>query len=104
MILITAAALVGYALRERSSGFALAGQLVLNAGATAGYLLAISKGGLVFDASQWIRLAQLNAGKGMNETYLPFVVGDGSMGALRLCRYSGWTSLLRPRQAALCRS
>ncbi len=46
-------------------------------------------------------LAQLNAAKSANETYLPFVVGDGGKGDLHLCRYSGWTSLLRPRQAAL---
>ncbi len=61
-ILITALALIGYALCERSSAYALAGQLVLNAGATAAYLLTISSGALIFDASQWIRLAQLNAG------------------------------------------
>ncbi|MBI3837327.1 MAG: hypothetical protein HY288_05265 [Planctomycetia bacterium] len=60
-VLITALALVGHAVRERSSGFALAGGLVLNAGATAAYLLTISKGGLRFDGPQWIRLAQLNA-------------------------------------------
>jgi hypothetical protein len=60
-ILMTALVLVGYAIRERSSGFGLAGGLVLNAGATAAYLLLISKGGLRFDAAQWIRLAQLNA-------------------------------------------
>ncbi|MEX0676025.1 MAG: hypothetical protein WD063_03050 [Pirellulales bacterium] len=60
-ILMTALALVGFALRERASGFGLAGGLVFNAAATAAYLLAISKGGLTFDAVQWLRLAQLNA-------------------------------------------
>lgn len=60
-ILMTALALVGFAVRERSSRFGLAGGLVLGAAATAAYLLAISTVGLTFDAIAWLRLAQLNA-------------------------------------------
>ncbi len=60
-IVLSALVLVGYALRDRSSGFALAGGLVLNASATVAYLLATSQGGALFDAVQWIRMAQLNA-------------------------------------------
>lgn len=60
-VFVTALVLVGYALRERSSGFALAGGLVTNLGATAAWLLAVSQGGLSFDAALWMRLAQLNA-------------------------------------------
>ncbi len=60
-LILAALTLVGYALRQRSAAFALAGGLVLNVAATAGYLLAPRTGGLVFDAALWIRLAQLNA-------------------------------------------
>jgi hypothetical protein len=60
-ILVTGLVLVGYALRERSSGFGLAGGLVTNLAATVACLLAGSTGGLVFDAALWLRLAQLNA-------------------------------------------
>ena len=60
-ILLTALVLVGYAWRERSSAFALAGGLVLNLAATAGYLLTPATGGVVAYEPQWIRLAQLNA-------------------------------------------
>jgi hypothetical protein len=60
-VLATALTLVGYALRERSAPFAIAGGLVLNLGVTAAYLLAVAKTGLQFDAPLWIRLAQVNA-------------------------------------------
>ncbi|MGE3405438.1 MAG: hypothetical protein AB7I37_01410 [Pirellulales bacterium] len=60
-VLATALVLVGHALRERSSGFALSAGLVFNVGGTAAWLLALAKGGLSFDAVQWVRLAQLNA-------------------------------------------
>ena len=46
-------------------------------------------------------LDELNAQKTANETYLPYVVGSGADKELNICRYSGWTSLLKPRQAAL---
>jgi FkbM family methyltransferase len=46
-------------------------------------------------------LASLNARKSDHETYLPYVVGDGSNGSLRVCRASGMTSLFRPDQRAL---
>ncbi len=59
-VLVTALVLVGHALRERSAGLAFAAGLTFNLAATAGYLLAISQGGLKFDAAQWIRLAQVN--------------------------------------------
>ncbi len=60
-LLTLALVLVGYALRERSEGFAFAGGLTFNLAITAGYLLLISKQGLRFDAVGWMRLAQLNA-------------------------------------------
>ncbi len=57
--LVTALVFVGYALRERSGTFALAGGLTLNAAATLAWFLS----GIfpASDAAFWIRLAQLNA-------------------------------------------
>jgi len=46
-------------------------------------------------------LATLNRHKGNLETYLPYVIGRGGPAELKVCRYSGWSSLLQPRQAAL---
>lgn len=46
-------------------------------------------------------LARLEAAKGPNESYLPHAIGDGGEAWLNLCAYSGWSSLLTPRQAAL---
>jgi FkbM family methyltransferase len=46
-------------------------------------------------------LASLNAKKSECETYLPYVVGDGSEGNLRVCRAPGMTSLFRPDQRIL---
>ncbi len=63
-MLVTAMTLVGYALRERSSRFALAGGLVLCLSATAGLLLARGAMHLPLDAAGWVRLAQLNAAVG----------------------------------------
>ena len=60
-IVAAALVLVGYALRERSSSFALAGGLALNLAATVAYLLANWPTAVAFDAPLWIRLAQLNA-------------------------------------------
>ena len=37
----------------------------------------------------------------MNETYLPYAVGDGQEHTLNLCAYSGWTSTFVPSAAAL---
>jgi FkbM family methyltransferase len=41
-------------------------------------------------------LDALNAHKGDLETYLPYVVGDGTSTTLKICRASGMTSLLAP--------
>ncbi|WP_084799623.1 FkbM family methyltransferase [Bradyrhizobium sp. Ai1a-2] len=41
-------------------------------------------------------LAALNARKSDLETYLPYVVGNGEQGRLRVCASSGMTSLLEP--------
>ena len=41
-------------------------------------------------------LAVLNSRKSDAETYLPYVVGDGSPATLRVCSAPGMTSLLRP--------
>jgi hypothetical protein len=60
-LFILAQVLAVYGIRERSSGFALAGGVVLNLAATVGWLLVMAVGGLQFDAATWIRLAQLNA-------------------------------------------
>ena len=60
-VLLLAVTLLGYAIRERSSGFAFAAALVLNVAATMGYLMAGVAGRLSFDAELWVRLAKLNA-------------------------------------------
>jgi FkbM family methyltransferase len=41
-------------------------------------------------------LNALNAVKGPNETYLPYVVGNGQPGILRVCSNGGMSSLFRP--------
>ena len=46
-------------------------------------------------------LEQLNKVKTDLELYLPYVIGTGIQKTLHRCRYSGWTSLLEPDQAAL---
>src|SRR6195256_5375423 len=46
-------------------------------------------------------LAELNLKKGYNEVYLDSAVGDGKEHTLNICAYSGWTSTLVPRVAAL---
>src|SRR5262245_41500921 len=46
-------------------------------------------------------LAELNSRKGANETYLPYAVGDGEEHTLKLCAYSGWTSMFVPSATAL---
>jgi FkbM family methyltransferase len=46
-------------------------------------------------------LAELNLKKGPNEVYFDCAVGDGEEHTLNVCAYSGWTSTLIPRQAAL---
>lgn len=60
-MVLCAATLVGYAVRERSAGFAFAAGLLFNVSATAAYLLLAARGGLKLDATLWIKLAQLNA-------------------------------------------
>lgn len=60
-ILLVALTLVGYAIRERSSGFALAGGLLLSFGATVGLLLSGRVPTVPNDPMLWLRLAQLNA-------------------------------------------
>ena len=46
-------------------------------------------------------IMELNQKKGVNETYLPYAVGDGQEHTLNLCAYSGWTSTFVPSVAAL---
>jgi FkbM family methyltransferase len=46
-------------------------------------------------------LAALNARKSDLETYLPYAVGDGSTGILKLCLASGKSSLLTPEPRVL---
>lgn len=53
--------LVGYAVRERSAGFAFAAGLLFNVSATAAYLLLAVRGGAKLDTTLWIRLTQVNA-------------------------------------------
>lgn len=45
--------------------------------------------------------ARLSRIKSPHETYLPYAVGDGSQKTLHCCRYSGWSSTLKPSAAAL---
>jgi FkbM family methyltransferase len=47
------------------------------------------------------QLARLNQLKGQQELYLPYVLGDGSMHSLQVCRSVGFTSLLEPDPASL---
>jgi len=60
-LLVTSLVMVGYALRDRSSKFALAGGLLLAAGATGAYLLTVGHVAQSFDGEHWLRLAQINA-------------------------------------------
>ena len=46
-------------------------------------------------------LAKLNRSKSALENYLPYAVGDGTSKTLNICRYSGWTSTLKPSAASL---
>lgn len=46
-------------------------------------------------------LATLNARKSDLETYLPYAVGDGAAGILKVCHAPGMTSLLTPNPRAL---
>ena len=46
-------------------------------------------------------LAKLNQSKSALENYLPYAVGDGTTKTLNICRYSGWTSTLKPSAASL---
>ena len=46
-------------------------------------------------------LERLNAAKSSLETYLPYVVGDGSTGMLKVCQAQGMTSLLTPEPRTL---
>lgn len=46
-------------------------------------------------------LANLQARAGPGERYLPYAIGDGSPAELRICAYSGWTSLLEPEPRML---
>jgi FkbM family methyltransferase len=46
-------------------------------------------------------LATLNARKSDLETYLPYAVGDGTTGTLKVCRARGMTSLLTPNPRVL---
>jgi FkbM family methyltransferase len=45
---------------------------------------------------QTIAIAKLNEEKSDLETYLPYAIGDGSPGTLKVCRARGMTSLLTP--------
>ena len=46
-------------------------------------------------------LAELQARKGDLETYLPYALGDGGEGVLRICQASGMTSLFAPEPKVL---
>ena len=43
-------------------------------------------------------LAELQAKRGPNERYLPYVIADGNTHVLQICRHSGLTSLLEPNR------
>ncbi len=46
-------------------------------------------------------LARLNEAKSDLETYLPYAVGDGTIGMLKVCQAQGMTSLLTPDRRVL---
>ena len=46
-------------------------------------------------------LRELARHKGPNETYLPYALGDGAAGMLRVCEANGMSSLLEPDASAL---
>ncbi|MBX9591502.1 MAG: FkbM family methyltransferase [Hyphomonadaceae bacterium] len=46
-------------------------------------------------------LARLNGGKSDLETYLPYAVGDGTRGTLKVCQAPGMTSLFTPEPRIL---
>ena len=46
-------------------------------------------------------LSKLNAGKGPNETYLPYAVFDGTEQEIKFCQWPGMTSLLEPNTELL---
>ena len=46
-------------------------------------------------------LENLNKVKTDLETYLPYVIGTGGRKTLHRCKYSGWTSLFEPDEAAI---
>ena len=46
-------------------------------------------------------LRKLNLSKGINETYLPYAIGDGKEAKLYLCHAPGMTSTLKPNKAVL---
>lgn len=46
-------------------------------------------------------LGSLRARGSALESYFPYIVGDGQPATLNICRYSGWTSLLKPSGSAL---
>lgn len=46
-------------------------------------------------------LATLNQQKSELEQYLPYAIGDGNTHTLKICQYSGMTSLLEPNQNTL---
>ncbi|UTD30566.1 FkbM family methyltransferase [Bradyrhizobium sp. WD16] len=48
-----------------------------------------------------VALERLNAAKSDLETYLPYAIGDGAEHRLRLCRGTGFASLLQPDPLAL---
>jgi hypothetical protein len=60
-LLIIALAFIGYAIRERSSGFAFTAGLLFNAVATMVVLLRFAHSGATLDAAAWIVVAQVNA-------------------------------------------
>src|SRR5262249_27580513 len=60
-LLLIAVTLAGFAIRERSSGFALSAALVLSLAATVADVLAPGPVGFYFDSVFWVHLAQLNA-------------------------------------------
>lgn len=43
-------------------------------------------------------LGELEAMRGPNERYLPYLIADGKPHALHICRHSGLTSLLEPNR------
>lgn len=81
-LVVFALTLLGFAIREKSSGYAVATGLLVNLVATFVYLIELTRAGGVIDGRAWVMLAQINA-------VILAVVAIAWMGAIRWHRRRG---------------